>query len=1000
WTSLQLILGLLRILDTGSYKNEDDSVQKPKTEFKELENEHQETSPFVFLYRIKLDIDIEAPLIILPENLLSLSALMLDCGHLNAHTKLQIDKNYFISEKYQPDENKLNHVCKLPPVMEIQDIVLVDCSQFKLTITRNLQPLIYSNIEVINVKAEYGGLIASLARSDYSFAIQLLQNFTEKTNQSQDIDIPELPITRESNSQNKQQFVHAPEMSILKSTNVLKISVNLVIESIQMNLHNESLSQINNKRCVRPKENAFSNLELKNLNFEMNSYEDTENERDSVKVMFFLDTIILDDTTQVKSGKKPIRLIEKYSSKKSTLGPMILIEYEQKTVRPDDEEETQIHFIPEKNIKLHFSFMRVCLNVDYLLTLYEFFIEGIPKKNESITDRIDLELSEEQSFNMNQRLFCEINVENPQFIFYEDQNEFTKSNSFIIDALIKLNFSMMNQKTKISLSIDDLMFRLRCYVMKKILTRKTYVLLSPTTVSFSGVIEESEEYKSAEDLEKRNQLFILDVQNINLNLSPQMLSTFIKMLNSIQNSMNKKFKIDSTEVREETKVKFESLFQTIAFQPKDFWFTQRKEENFSLSRSSSLVSSQSGFSVSSSDQSASKKNQMIISTKNILVKLESGLSDQQPLLCLNIAANGEFSNWTHKPYLSMNIVCQMAYFNESLSVWEPVIELVEFKPDHLKPFEVSIQMITNIQSEQSLKPKKEKNRHFTNLKPIRTFQVNSTIPLQFVVTKTFLSMLDTLSRTFVLSSELIEKKSQQHLEYFSFDQEEEYLLEKLENKLKTEENFDNDLNEDSPSFDFLIKNDLGFDVVLKAIKGFKFQNIDSIDPMKHKALLIDKINLKNNSVCPINLEYNFMYSFESGTKLLEEPEKIRNTIKFSLEIENNEWEPVVITLDKSAVNGFNLNNKNSDKSDLNDKIIICETVTKLDKKRIYLRSPVQDYGLINQRFFIFLFTFLRFLILFSLSLIFIRFFTFRTSVCHFLFSSKMLLSNCPVITKQ
>lgn len=226
----------------------------------------------------------------------------------------------------------------------------------------------------------------------------------------------------------------------------------------------------------------------------------------------------------------------------------------------------------------------------------------------------------------------------------------------------------------------------------------------------------------------------------------------------------------------------------------------------------------------------------------------------------------------------------MAYFNESLSVWEPVIELVEFKPDHLKPFEVSIQMITNIQSEQSLKPKKEKNRHFTNLKPIRTFQVNSTIPLQFVVTKTFLSMLDTLSRTFVLSSELIEKKSQQHLEYFSFDQEEEYLLEKLENKLKTEENFDNDLNEDSPSFDFLIKNDLGFDVVLKAIKGFKFQNIDSIDPMKHKALLIDKINLKNNSVCPINLEYNFMYSFESGTKLLEEPEKIRNTIKFSLEV--------------------------------------------------------------------------------------------------------------------
>lgn len=232
----------------------------------------------------------------------------------------------------------------------------------------------------------------------------------------------------------------------------------------------------------------------------------------------------------------------------------------------------------------------------------------------------------------------------------------------------------------------------------------------------------------------------------------------------------------------------------------------------------------------------------------------------------------------------MEIVCQMAYFNESLSVWEPVIELVEFKSDHLKPFEISIQMVTNVQSEHLAKAKKEKNHHFTNLKPVRTFQINSTLPLQFVVTKTFLSMLDTLSQTFVLSEELLDNKPQQHLEYFSFDQEEEFLLEKLQNKLDTEESFDSGLDEDSPSFDFLIKNELGFDVVLKSIKGFKFQNIDSIDPMRHKTLVVDRINLKNNCVCPISLEYDFMHSFESGRKALEEPEKIRNSLKFSLEV--------------------------------------------------------------------------------------------------------------------
>lgn len=40
-------------------------------------------------------------------------------------------------------------------------------------------------------------------------------------------------------------------------------------------------------------------------------------------------------------------------------------------------------------------------------------------------------------------------------------------------------------------------------------------------------------------------------------------------------------------------------------------------------------------------------------TQDILIKIESGLSDQQPLLCLNILANGEFINWTRKVKLTI-----------------------------------------------------------------------------------------------------------------------------------------------------------------------------------------------------------------------------------------------------------------------------------------------------------------------------------------------------------
>lgn len=49
-------------------------------------------------------------------------------------------------------------------------------------------------------------------------------------------------------------------------------------------------------------------MELRNLQLELNMFDDTEDEKDSVKVLFLLDTILLDDTRQIKENKKPTRL--------------------------------------------------------------------------------------------------------------------------------------------------------------------------------------------------------------------------------------------------------------------------------------------------------------------------------------------------------------------------------------------------------------------------------------------------------------------------------------------------------------------------------------------------------------------------------------------------------------------------------------------------------------------------------------------------------------------
>lgn len=210
-------------------------------------------------------------------------------------------------------------------------------------------------------------------------------------------------------------------------------------------------------------------------------------------------------------------------------------------------------------------------------------------------------------------------------------------------------------------------------------------------------------------------------------------------------------------------------------------------------------------------------------------------------------------------------------------------------------------MITNVDLDyDESKPKSKKsisaemNSHTNNLKAVRTFQMHSSSPLQFVVTKTFIGMLDTISKAFIVSSE--DQKYQDNEEYDTYELEEDILIEQfrdrinkknqIENKviLMDDEENEEELNDENPSFNFLIKNELGYDLQLEALSGFKFQNLDLLKPDKPKDMNIDKVLLKDNSYCPISLEYDLMGTLNSSIRALEEPERQKKSMKFKLQV--------------------------------------------------------------------------------------------------------------------
>ena len=71
----------------------------------------------------------------------------------------------------------------------LSSLTLVDCSELKVVVKRNLQPKVFKDTEAIFIEAIYGGLLVSLSKSDYTFIIELLQNINEKfINTDKDLD--------------------------------------------------------------------------------------------------------------------------------------------------------------------------------------------------------------------------------------------------------------------------------------------------------------------------------------------------------------------------------------------------------------------------------------------------------------------------------------------------------------------------------------------------------------------------------------------------------------------------------------------------------------------------------------------------------------------------------------------------------------------------------------------------------------------------------------------
>lgn len=81
--------------------------------------------------------------------------------------------------------------------------------------------------------------------------------------------------------------------------------------------------------------------------------------------------------------------------------------------------------------------------------------------------------------------------------------------------------------------------------------------------------------------------------------------------------------------------------------------------------------------------------------KTLILTLEAGFGTKTvPLILLESKFTADVRNWSSKLNASGSLTIEIAYFNEGLSVWEPLLEPVEKENGQLGPFELELQ-VTN-----------------------------------------------------------------------------------------------------------------------------------------------------------------------------------------------------------------------------------------------------------------------------------------------------------------
>ncbi|XP_069786597.1 intermembrane lipid transfer protein VPS13A isoform X2 [Narcine bancroftii] len=655
--------------------------------------------------RMSLDIQIKAPVVVVPQSPISQNVVVADFGVIIIQNNFSMikQKNHEVppvidSMKIWLRELKLYRTMYVDKTF-CSEILLLQPLNLEVIVERNLAATWYHEIPDIKILGMLKPLYVVLSQEDLIIILKTL-NENLGDNSSDTVAVQSDKKRDSSHDEKGSPSQHSAGRTVVTAAIVethkpvkLKMTLKLdfSLDEISLMLYSQSLSPMNLIKEQRSEQDKLAEFKLHKFSSSIKMLSDG-----SMKVDVKLANCMLDDK-RMAIEKATARMVEM----KLTKDKNAMIDFSYKHGREGMFLDAIVRDI------------YVCASMEFLLTVVDFFVRANNQVSAVQMNKPAVIQTKEKVSQTTSKMELVVHVQNPEIIFVADLTR-ADAPSLVLTAQCEADINKDSESQTITAAVTDLKVMV-CPFLKEKRKNKITTVLQPCNLFFQSTQAASGPLNME-----------LAVKSLMLKVSPVIINTVITITSALT-------PLDDSPQEKNIEIPAD-LWTEKDVKNLKFWFLEHANNKKNKD--------------SQAKQLDATGQSLRMTIEYVCLTLEAGIGHRTvPMLLAKSTFKGDVENWSTLINLRCHLNLEMHYYNEVLAVWEPLLEPLEIEnSDEFRPWELGIKIKKKPIKVRNDVENEEEKLHIPEYKTV--IHIFSKDQLNTTMSKCGLTMLNNLATAF------------------------------------------------------------------------------------------------------------------------------------------------------------------------------------------------------------------------------------------------------------